>query len=712
MQSKKSPTSPPRSIAINIPKSPLTRHTIQQQSTEELPGSFATGHRRPIDGDGEGSVVQESTIDNHGDDIHEDDRETYQSPIERTIKTVEAVTVENVLQENQSFDSKEQSVGAQMSNTTIRKSKSKTLDNIASFTRWSNLFRAGVTTTFGIYQSVRLLNDEFYRLLHTEQFLYANIIFLVLDLVLTIVRTFPNSFDKYVRNVKKPLERNVSIWALVADPDLIIDTIFLMPNIILKLYSFRLGELITNHNIKTLVSLEVSYNSNLIFDENLIQLIVFYATLMSTLAFYTIHICYTLVTNHRSYFLSSLIFVKFIFVSFDIFICSILLYETLVTRNFNLFQLTVVDKLVLSVIAVSPFVNMVSNTFINFPLHYSFIRTSLKDRLLIFRSSFLPTPTSSNLTPSYPLEVAIGTGSNIPFARVFKASLRKTFHPIVNAIFGTYTLYSLISIYLTVGYLLQLDSFTTVGVLLFPGLGSPTSTPTLSPSNSTSNGTIVFPNGANYTVPTNITLSPNGTLSSTKNEPQVDVAFDDVVRNATDINFWFSETRKSTVLILVWINVIINYAPGAITCVLYWTKVFLEGLAISRLLKWVQTFVNWCLGTSKADVVHLHFDLPQRQSAEVSNLQLPETRPIDSNNEVEMSKKPESSVVRRGRTRTVSFPDMLLTENDHQSPPRARSSSADIFRRNDRIMLHMRPSSLATLGVKRVERTKSTSDLD
>lgn len=288
--------------------------------------------------------------------------------------------------------------------------------------RFINFLRAIGTTAYGIYTVVSVWNSPLYINLGAKAFLYASLAFLCIDLLMTFIKAFPSIFW-ICWDVKTwdPFARTFSIWNLVADHELILDVSTLLANIILKIYGFRMGEVVSNSNATDLNGTPLS-DFGLNWSQktmNLAMLGIFCITLLLTVALHTLRLVHTLLKK-SAVSLSIIVIVKVLLLLYDLATNSLLLYEVLLYQQEELFELTTLVNIVLAVFAASPAIGLTTNVLVNFPLHYTHIRLSLRGKSL-----------SNGMS-----------GSQVSVRRVVRAAASKTFHPFIFSFFGTYAIFS------------------------------------------------------------------------------------------------------------------------------------------------------------------------------------------------------------------------------------------------------------------------------
>ena len=316
--------------------------------------------------------------------------------------------------------------------------------------RFLNFIRALGTTSYGIFLVTNYWNNPLYTSLNSKPYFYASLTFLCIDLLFTFIKAFPVILW-CCWNVKdwerKKWHRSFSIWNLVADHELLLDVGPILANVILRVYGFRLGEVVsivqaTQNAAETGSVVNVAGVELKQRDMNLIMLAVFAFTLFSTMTLHTLRLTRLLISQKRAYMLSFMVVIKILLLMFDLLTNALLLYETLVFKLTGLFTMTLVVNLVLAVFAASPLIGLTTNVLVNIPLHLCHLRMQLHSRSL---------PTGE-------------VGRDVAFGRVFKAALRKACHPLIMAFFGTYAAFSFFALAYILHEIYQLDYSTVQGL--------------------------------------------------------------------------------------------------------------------------------------------------------------------------------------------------------------------------------------------------------
>jgi hypothetical protein len=189
--------------------------------------------------------------------------------------------------------------------------------------------------------------------------------------------------------------------------------------------------------------------------KNQALLVVFCITLLFIFSLHTFRLSRLLVIEQKNVKLAIFVAVKTVLLALDVATNGILLYVVLTFQGENLFRVQPLTFIVLSVIAASPAVTLTTNVLVNLPLHYFYLRMQLSKIQVILQDA-----------DGVKRQV---DGADVAFSLVLKAALRKTFHPLITSIFGTYALYSVGCL----GYtLFRLGYHLTSDSLRFPGFAS------------------------------------------------------------------------------------------------------------------------------------------------------------------------------------------------------------------------------------------------
>jgi hypothetical protein len=274
-----------------------------------------------------------------------------------------------------------------------------------------------------------------------------------------------------------------------------------------------------NPNVKTyfddITLSDISRNSNLAL------LILFALTFAFTILFHSARLASMLLRRSGgasgSMTLAILVIMKACLLLYDTLSNSLLLYETLASRKLDLFVPSTLTSLCLSVVTPSAIVTLSTNVLVNLPLHYTHLS------ILVHRAR------------------VSGSGRNsqqLSSSRILRAAMRKTFHPTIMAMFGTYAAYSLFA------------SFTVIQSIR---VGS-----------ASGNGTLTASGATNTTISTG-----SGIL-------------------LPDSTFWGwtngDSTRRRDVLWgVVWTNWVANYLFGVLAGALYWVyHIVIDGFGVRK----------------------------------------------------------------------------------------------------------------------------------
>lgn len=370
--------------------------------------------------------------------------------------------------------------------------KTSALRDWTHFFRILDLIRAICTSSYGIFLVVNYWNDPQYIELGATPFFYASLMAFVVDFLSSAVKAFPQ-WLWFFWDVKTfdPFVRSISIWNLVADHNLIVDMLPLMANVILKVYWFRLGEVVMGvdgyqQEYDPFFALFGFYFQQQ--DMNLLFLAVFAGALVSCIFLHSFRICFTLISDKRAFALSFIIIIKVLLMIFDIFVNAVLLYETLVFKGKELFKPSFLVNLVLAVLAFSPAIGLTTNVVLNILLHILHIKMQLRERKELLSEK---------------------NQKKVEFSRILKAATRKTFHPFIWCVFGTYGLFSTISLVYILHVIYEVDYLSFISI-----------DPTLTPG--------------------------------------------------SDWNIRDAQSRKEALILLVWVNLILNYLLAVSIGILYW----------------------------------------------------------------------------------------------------------------------------------------------
>ncbi|KAJ3395202.1 hypothetical protein HDU92_006099 [Lobulomyces angularis] len=300
--------------------------------------------------------------------------------------------------------------------------------------RYVNALRAVATAGYSIYLSVLGFQNSLFIEYQAQGMLYATIVSLSLDVIFTIIRAFP-SLQQKLKFKKTTKASRVGAWSVIADQELMMDLLTPLINGILKIYNIRLCEIVngvTNFDI-TIVSPE-DLNSPLL--QNRILLGVFCLTLTITILSNGIRL-FGIMKKRKAKILGCLVIFKTLLLVFDIFINGFFLYIALVPKTKDLFSVTDPNTIfALMVVVPSPIVSMVSNSVVNLPLHYYYLKMTKGE------------------ADEENKEKVKNTNDFGEEDNFFKKAVYQTFNKYSVGIFGLYGIWSCFAMYFT---LTQLD---------------------------------------------------------------------------------------------------------------------------------------------------------------------------------------------------------------------------------------------------------------
>ena len=293
-----------------------------------------------------------------------------------------------------------------------------------SLFRFLNLLRSLVTTSYSIYELQKGLQNALLLEIGAYPILVAAMVMACIDVYIAFVRAFPKVlWICWDVSTWDPLSKSWSIWALIADHDLLIDVIPVLSNFILRVYVYRITEVISNPAVKSLLAddaFQISdYNSPKVRSLALAGL--FGVSVVYVILFHALQLWHVLMFKKRSPTLGLLVTIKALLLIFDILTNSLLLYAVLVNKGVNICSQDWPTQLILAIVIPSPIVTLTTNSLINTPMHYFFLKMQLKDK---------QDPETGE------------SGANVSFSRILSAALRKAFHPVIEIVFGPYTLFS------------------------------------------------------------------------------------------------------------------------------------------------------------------------------------------------------------------------------------------------------------------------------
>ncbi|KAJ1340516.1 hypothetical protein BSLG_004901 [Batrachochytrium salamandrivorans] len=240
---------------------------------------------------------------------------------------------------------------------------------ISRLFRWFNFLRSVATAIYSVYTAARELQNPYMIQLGASGFWIATIVFVVLDVVVAALRAFPKTLWVFWDvNGWDPLEKSWSPWALIADHDLIIDVFPILANVILKVYGYRLAEIVANPLARDSIS------------NSLVLLVLFGFTLFYTIMFHAFRLWRVITFSKKSPVLGMLVILKAVLLLFDVLTNALLLYQVLVFSGLDLLAAERHLQLMLAVAVPSPIVTLTTNTLLNLPLHFMVLRLQLRGR--------------------------------------------------------------------------------------------------------------------------------------------------------------------------------------------------------------------------------------------------------------------------------------------------------------------------------------------
>ncbi|KAJ3382223.1 hypothetical protein HDU92_004879 [Lobulomyces angularis] len=292
-------------------------------------------------------------------------------------------------------------------NKILKKSLSKTIFI------YFNLIRACITSILTIMEAKRALSDVTYNSFNANWLMIATIVFASVDFFVAFIKAFPKSFW-FCWDIKEfdPYSGKKSVFALIADHELLTDVIPLLLNIVVKIYTTRLHEVMSDPDATNIHDFSRLRNFNDPKNKNFYLLSSFTICLFLTILFHTTKIAKVLIIEKKSNILAILVIFKGILLCYDIGVSGFFLYQVLISLGPNLMYSSTLTSLTLSVVIPAPVVSLFTNAFINLPLHYYFVSLLLKN----------------------------SKKKNSIFSKL-AFSANRAFHPLLESIFGTYSIW-------------------------------------------------------------------------------------------------------------------------------------------------------------------------------------------------------------------------------------------------------------------------------
>ncbi|KAH6588964.1 hypothetical protein BASA50_010385 [Batrachochytrium salamandrivorans] len=324
------------------------------------------------------------------------------------------------------------------------KNKSPGFRQFLRLFRWFNFLRSVATAIYSVYTAARELQNPYMIQLGASGFWIATIVFVVLDAVVAALRAFPKTLWVFWDvNGWDPLEKSWSPWALIADHDLIIDVFPILANVILKVYGYRLAEIVANPLARDSIT-QTHYDFSDFSDphnSSLVLLVLFGFTLFYTIMFHAFRLWRVITFSKKSPVLGMLVILKAVLLLFDVLTNALLLYQVLVFSGLDLLAAERHLQLMLAVVVPSPIVTLTTNTLLNLPLHFMVLRLQLRGR----RDT-----------------VTGECGENVRVMRVLHTATRRTFHPLIVLVFGSYAAFSTVALFIIMGVMLGFDPIAQV----------------------------------------------------------------------------------------------------------------------------------------------------------------------------------------------------------------------------------------------------------
>ncbi|EGF80352.1 hypothetical protein BATDEDRAFT_24849 [Batrachochytrium dendrobatidis JAM81] len=310
--------------------------------------------------------------------------------------------------------------------------------------RWFNFLRSLCTAGYSLHTAIMALQNPYMIELHAVGFWAASIVFVIVDILVAALRAFPKTlwFCWDVRHWD-PLEKTWSPWALVADHDLIIDVLPILANVVLKVYGYRLTEIVANPNARNSITQTQYQFSDFTNPQNssLILLVLFGIALFYTVMFHTIRLWRVTTFVKKNPILGILVVIKAMLLLFDILTNALLLYQILVYSGLRLLSADRQLQLMLAVVVPSPIITLTTNTLLNLPMHFTMLRVQLQGK----RDS-----------------ITGQSGDSVDAGRVFRTAMRRTFHPAIVIVFGSYATFSTVALFILLGIMLGFDPIAQI----------------------------------------------------------------------------------------------------------------------------------------------------------------------------------------------------------------------------------------------------------
>ncbi|KAJ3349946.1 hypothetical protein HDU91_006321 [Kappamyces sp. JEL0680] len=167
-----------------------------------------------------------------------------------------------------------------------------------------------------------------------------------------------------------------SVWSIVADHSLLLDILPMFANLTLRVYSYRLTELIENPDVLNTIS-----NNGFTFDQwnnpkysNFVQLVLWMASIGLTMMFHSALRLRFFAKQYQAWSVGWMIVLKALLLLLDMISGSLFLYTFLVSLGIGIFGTSPDIPLMLAINITAPLVSTLCNSLINIPLLYTFGR--------------------------------------------------------------------------------------------------------------------------------------------------------------------------------------------------------------------------------------------------------------------------------------------------------------------------------------------------
>ncbi|KAJ3326205.1 hypothetical protein HDV06_000081 [Boothiomyces sp. JEL0866] len=270
-----------------------------------------------------------------------------------------------------------------LSNTVDEKLQS----HINEKTPWWRIIQVLRSISFFIYTYItvfKVLGQKEVSVVGAQPLYISILVLSGVDVITTSIKAWPKRIWIFWDTENWDSIRYISsIWALIADHELLVDIIPLIANFIVRVYSYRLAEVLADpHTANTLgrLLLNPEQSDFNIQDwanpkyHNYILLLLWGCSALLTIVFHAAHRCYYIGFQHEAPALAATLVIKSLLFAFDLYSNGLFLYIFLVSLGTQLFDNTLYISLLLTAISLSPVVSNISNSLINIPLLYYYER--------------------------------------------------------------------------------------------------------------------------------------------------------------------------------------------------------------------------------------------------------------------------------------------------------------------------------------------------